>query len=298
MRTPQIKGVVTPIVTPFKENGQIDLAAVDLLVDYLIDRGIHALMVAGSTGEGMLLSVAERKLLFDAVVKKTGGRIPVLAHTGSIDTQTTLELTRYVQSIGADCASMIVPFFYTYDEESLFLHFVTIANAVPDFPIMLYVFPGNAKNDISPGLLKRLCSAAPNIIGIKSSNDDLSRFADYINAAGSDFTACFGVDELMLQGFFTGSKAQVSGNSNVCPEVMVDVYNTYQSGDLTLAKQKFTLAHQIMRAIHFGQPLAYYKEALKLRGIPAGTVRSPQRNLTPEECKQLKIALCAYGVIS
>lgn len=298
MEIPQIRGIVTPIITPFDAQGHIDPDAVGQLVDYLLEKGIRNLMVAGSTGEGLLLTAEERKLLFDVVIKQAAGKANVLAHTGCIDTSTTLELTRYAQEAGANCASIIAPFFYTYDDESLLRHFTTVTNAVPDFPIMLYAFPGNAKNDITPGLLARLLQEAPNIFGLKSSNSDVARFADYIEVGGPNFVACFGVDELMLQGLLTGSHAQVSGNSNVCPEAMIATYDAYQSGDVELAKEKFAFTLNIMRAIHFGQPLSYYKEAVSLRGIPAGPVRSPQRPLTPEERNNLQAQLRVYGLIS
>lgn len=107
-----------------------------------------------------------------------------------------------------------MPYFFTFSQEQLYRHFLTVAESVPRLADVVVCLPGNAKNDISFMLLGRLLQAAPNIVGIKSSNDDLNRFQEYIQVGGAGFTGCFGVDELMLGGLVFGAKAQISGNSN------------------------------------------------------------------------------------
>lgn len=142
------------------------------------------------------------------MVDATNGRVPVIAHTGCIDTGSTVALGPHTAAVGADAVSAIVPYFFTFGEEQLYTHFLTMAQSVPETPMLLYAFPGNAKNDISPALLAGLRKAASNIIGIKSSNDDMVRFQEYVEAGGENFTACFGVDELMLGGLVFGGRAR------------------------------------------------------------------------------------------
>jgi dihydrodipicolinate synthase/N-acetylneuraminate lyase len=294
---PNIRGIVCPMVTPFDESDQIDHAATRQVVEFLLARGIDCLMVAGTTGEGMLLRVEERKTLLATVVEAVAGQAPVIAHTGCINTADTIELTRHAAAAGATAASVIAPYFYTLDDESLFNHYLAVAKAVPGFPIFVYVFPGNAKNDISPSLLERLIEAAPNIVGCKSSNPDLIRFQGYVRAGGERFLSFNGVDGLMLPALVLGSKAQVSGNSNVCPEIFCELYAAFQAGNVARARATQARINRIRAVLHDGITPAFFKLGLKLRGVPAGRVRPPMQELTPEQKKQVEQELRALEVI-
>jgi 4-hydroxy-tetrahydrodipicolinate synthase len=291
-----LRGVIVPLVTPFDEQNQVDHGALRAVVDFVIGKGVHAVMVAGSTGEGPLLTLEERKAVLETVVAQTARRVPVIAHTGCIDTDSTVALSQHAQAVGADVVSAIVPYFFTFSEEGIYRHFLTVAEAVPNLPMLLYAFPGNAKNDISPGLLARLLQAAPNIVGIKSSNDDLNRFQEYVQVGGEDFTACFGVDELMLGGLVFGSKAQISGNSNSIPEPFVQLYEAFVAGDLARAQQCQQVVNAVIQLHQGGRTTAFFKATLALRGVPAGRVRSPMCELTAEELSQVQQALAQLAL--
>jgi 4-hydroxy-tetrahydrodipicolinate synthase len=293
----EIHGIVCPMVTPFDEENHIDYESTCQVMDFLLSKRVDCLMVGGTTGEGMLLSVAERKALCEAVVRHVAGRVPVIAHVGCMSTRDTIELTRHAESVGVTAASIIVPYFFSFDNASLFDHFVSIANVVPDFPIFLYTFPGNAKNDVSPVLLKRLLSAAPNIIGIKSSNPDLVRLQKYVEAGGNGFLTFCGVDGLMFPALAVGAKAQVSGNSNVFPETFRALYEAFVAGDMERARALQQFINRIRMVFKDGITPAYFKAGLKLRGIPAGYVRPPMRELTPDESREVERGLCALELI-
>jgi dihydrodipicolinate synthase/N-acetylneuraminate lyase len=289
MKNPKaLNGVIVPLVTPFDEHNQIDFASLRQVVDFVVSKGVHAVMVGGTTGEGMLLSLDERKALLESVLAQVNGRIPVIAHTGCIDTGSTVELSRHAEKAGADFISTIVPYFFTFSDGQLFDHFRTVAEAVPETPMLLYAFPGNAKNDISPALLGRLLKVAPNIVGIKSSNDDLIRFQDYVQVGGKGFIACFGVDELMLGGLVFGSQAQVSGNANSFPEPFIQLYQAFQAGNISLAQQLMETINAIVNIHSAGKTTAFFKATLEIRGIPAGRVRPPMRELTSEELEEVR----------
>jgi dihydrodipicolinate synthase/N-acetylneuraminate lyase len=292
-----LHGVIVPLVTPFNDNNQIDFAGVRQVVDFVIANRVHAVMVGGTTGEGMLLSVEERKALLEAVVDQVNGRVPVIAHTGCIDTGSTVDLSLHAKKTGADIVSAITPYFFTFNDDQLFRHFITVAEAVQDMPVLLYVFPGNAKNDISPALLARLLKAAPNIAGIKSSNDDLIRFQDYVATGGDSFTACYGVDELMLGGLVFGSKAQISGNANSVAEPFVQLYEAFQAGDVALAQKLQGSVNSVVGLHHAGKTTAFFKATLKLRGVASGKVRPPMRELTPEEMEEVKREAKRLGLL-
>lgn len=291
-----LHGVIVPLVTPFDDHNQVDHAGVRRVVDFVISKGVHAVMVAGTTGEGPLLSLDERKQVLETVVAQTNKRVPVIAHTGCIDTKSTVELSKHAQQVGADVVSAIVPYFFTFSDEQLYTHFLTVAEAVPDTPMLLYAFPGNAKNDITPTLLGRLLQAAPNIVGIKSSNDDVGRFQDYVQVGGEHFTACFGVDELMLGGLVFGAKTQISGNSNSFPEPFVQLYEAFQAGDLARAQQLQKTVNSVINLHQGGRTTAFFKATLGLRGIDAGRVRPPMCELTAQELAQVKEAVAQLGI--
>jgi 4-hydroxy-tetrahydrodipicolinate synthase len=286
----ELHGVIVPLVTPFDATNEVDDGALRQVVDFVISKGVHAVMVAGSTGEGPLLTFDERQRVLEIVVDAARGRVPVIAHTGCIDTASTVALSQHAAEVGADVVSAIVPYFFTFGEEQVYRHFLTVAEAVPQIPMLLYAFPGNAKNDISPALLRRLVEAAPNIVGIKSSNDDMDRFQQYVAAGGEHFTACFGVDELMLGGLVFGSKAQISGNSNSFPEPFVQLYEAFRAGDLLRAQHLQKTVNAVIALHQGGRTTAFFKATLGLRGVPAGRVRAPMCELTAQELEEVKRA--------
>jgi 4-hydroxy-tetrahydrodipicolinate synthase len=287
-KTLDIKGVICPMVTPFDQENRIDFDSVRRVVDFLLAKGVAALMVGGTTGEGMLLSLAERKALCEVVVEQVRGRAAVIAHTGCIGTADTVNLTRHAASAGATVASVIVPYFFSFEDDSLYQHYVSVAEAVPDFPVLIYAFPGNAKNDVSPRLLGRLLGAAPNIVGAKITDPNLLRLQEYQEVGGDEFAIFFGGDGLMLPALALGIQGQVSGNANVFPETFCALYDTFMAGDIEGARQQQRAVNRVRWVLRDGLHPAYYKAGLKLRGVPAGFVRPPMRELAPEEFGELR----------
>jgi 4-hydroxy-tetrahydrodipicolinate synthase len=291
----QFHGLICPLLTPFDSQGQIDILTTRRLVDFLIDHGVNCFLPGGTTGEGMLLSLEERKLLAQVVVEQTAGRIDVMVHTGCINTSDTIDLTLHARSIGADGVSVITPYFYSYDDDSLFAHYYDVANTVPDLSVALYSFPGNAKQEISVALLKRLREAAPNINALKLSDTNLIRFQEYVQAGGDNFSPLCGVDALALPALSIGAKGQVSGNSNVFPEPFRKLYDAFAKGDLEEARQQQILINNI-RAVLKDNPI-YFKAAMRLRGIPMYGPRHPMRDLKPQEIDVMEAGLRDLGLI-
>jgi 4-hydroxy-tetrahydrodipicolinate synthase len=290
----QFKGVVCPMLTPFNKQGKIDASTIRQLVDFLIDHGIDCLLPGGTTGEGMLLDTEEKKQLAKIVVEQVAGRIDVMVHTGCITTSETIDLTRYAQSIGADGVSVITPYFYSYDDDALYEHYLAVATAVPNFPVALYSYPGNAKNEISLDLFTRLRKAAPNINAIKLSDVNLIRFQEYVQAGGEDFSPLCGVDALVLPALSVGARGQVSGNSNVFPEPFRKLYDAYARGDLEEARQQQATINRIRSVLK--DSLAYFKAAMQLRGFLMGEPRKPIRSLTQKEFAEMKIGIDSLGL--
>lgn len=282
-------GVICPIVTPLNHDGNLDLPALLKLVDFLVEHGVDGLLPGGTTGEGMLLSTDERKLLAEVVLEAAAGRVKVLVHSGAITTAETVALSRHARDHGAAGVSVITPYFYSLDDHALFDHYRTVASAVPDLPVSLYGYPDNAKQDIPVEMLVRLCQAAPNIVAIKFSSPDLIRFQEYVQAGPDGFNPLCGVDALALPALAIGARGQVSGNANVFPEPFRRLYAAFARGDLAACQRQQVLINQI-RAI-FKDNLAYFKAALRVRGIPVGLPRLPLRHLNPQELAEMEAAL-------
>lgn len=291
----QFSGLICPLLTPFDSRGQIDPLTTRRLVDFLIDHGVSCFLTGGTTGEGMLLSLAERKQLAKIVVEQTAGRIDVMVHTGCMTTADTIELSLHACSIGADGVSVITPYFYTYDEDELFSHYFEIARAVPDLSVALYSFPGNAKQEISIHLLKRLRQAAPNINAIKLSDINLIRFQEYVQAGGDSFSALCGVDALALPALSIGGKGQVSGNSNVFPEPFCKLREAFVRGDLEEARKQQIIINNIRKVLK--DSLVYFKASMHLRGIPMNGPRRPMRDLKPQEIDEMEVGIKNLGLV-
>lgn len=283
------QGIICPMLTPFDPQGQLDLPATRQLVDFLIAKGVDGLLPAGTTGEGMLLSSAERMQLAETVVDQAAGRVAVWIHSGAISTAETIALTLHAQKIGAPGASIITPYFYTYDDDALFDHYCAIARAVPDYPLSLYAYPGNAKHEISIALFRRLRQAAPNIVAIKLSDLDLIRFQEYVHAGGPEFSPLCGVDGMALAALAVGAVGQVSGNANVFPGPFRRLYDAFAAGDLAEAQRQQQIIQRIRDV--FKDSLAYFKAALAWCGMPVGAPRPPIRNLNPAELADLLAGL-------
>ena len=179
----------------------------------------------------------------------------------------------------------------------MFEHFLAVARAARDFPIFLYAFPGNSKNDISPALVGKLREAAPNIVGMKSSNPDMLRFQEYMETGTDNFAVLCGVDGLMLPALAVGAKGQVPGNANAFPELFVALRQAYEAGDMAGAQGKQRAINRVRRILRDGMYPACYKAVLAMRGVEVGRVRPPMRELKRPEIEEIRYALHQEGLI-
>lgn len=271
----KVKGVIVPIVTPFDEAGELNIAAVKPLVDYLIDRGVHGLFPAGTTGEGALLTLPERRQLAEAVVDAAAGRVPVIIHAGATTTRATQELVHHAQAIGAQAAAIIPPFFYRHRDDALLAHYLTVANSAPDFPLYLYNFPAVSNNTLTFDLVMAMVERAPNIIGMKDSSGSLELMAQLQAATQGAFNTATGGDGQILMAQAMGFDACVSGHANVVPELVVALYTVAHAGRLAEARQLQQQLNQARPLLGDGGDLSLFKAMVTQRGIPVGEVRPP-----------------------
>jgi len=293
-----VGGVFPAILTPFTKGGKaVDYDLAKALAARLAGQGVHGLFVCGTTGEGPLMTLEERKRTLEAVVQEVGKRVHVIAHTGCFDTASTIELTRHARDIGAKAAGIVAPGFFGYDDAALLAHYRMIASAVKGFPILLYNIPGCAKNELSPAVVLELARTVDNIVGMKDSSGSLPNLNRVLADKPNDFVVINGVDEYAMQAQVAGAAGFVASTANVVPEVFLSIYNSVKKGDLKKAWASQKVLGRACAAFCYGKMVARYKEGLRLRGFDAGYVRPPQRELTKQEKTALAKALEAAGLI-
>ncbi len=271
----KLQGIIVPIVTPFDQADTIDMAAIPRLVDHLIAAGVAGLFPAGTTGEGFLLTLDERRQLAEAVIAAAAGRVPVIVHTGTPTTAETIALTQHAQAAGAQAVAILPPYVYHHSDEALLRHYCTVAHSVPDLPIFLYNFPAISHNTLSSALILALRADAPNIIGMKDSSGSLETLTQVLAATNGEFNAINGGDGQALMALAMGFDGCVSGNANVVPELMVALYRAVTTGDLPQARKLQQQLNQVRVILGDGGNLSLFKAMLAKRGVTVGDVRAP-----------------------
>jgi 4-hydroxy-tetrahydrodipicolinate synthase len=294
----KFRGVLVALVTPFdSKNGPVDVYGLSRLVEFLIESGVNGFYPIGTTGEGLLLSMAEKKFVIEKVMDLAAGRAIVIPQIGSLSFEDTIELGRFARDLGVDGVGVLPPIYYSIPSEEIVTYFLEIAQVLDPLPIFLYNIPSNAKNDITPAIAESISSEAPNVIGIKDTSKDIGRFESYIATMGSDFAVIVGADALFFPSLTVGGYGTVTAAGNAIPELFVQLYNAYQNTDWAMARDLQYRINQVRAVIKSGPAIASYKAALRLRGVPVSGMRSPFRDVTAEEFKTLEAKMRSIGFV-
>ncbi|MCA0971482.1 4-hydroxy-tetrahydrodipicolinate synthase [Halobacillus litoralis] len=283
--------VLTAMVTPFNQNGAVDLDKTDQLINYLISHGSDALVVGGTTGESPTLSIDEKETLFQHTVQSVNRRVPVIAGTGSNNTHASIELTKKAEAAGVDAVMLVVPYYNKPTQEGLYQHFKAIAEST-NLPVMLYNIPGRSVINMEPETVVRL-SEIENIVSIKDASGDLDAMAEIIERTPGDFSVYSGEDGLTLPSISIGADGIVSVSAHVLGEDMQRMIEAFRSGDVFYASRIHRKLLPKMQAIFSAPSPAPVKAALNRRGIDVGGVRLPLLPLTNEEANELETVLNA-----
>ncbi|MGG1595652.1 4-hydroxy-tetrahydrodipicolinate synthase [Terribacillus saccharophilus] len=273
--------VITAMVTPFDNQGQIDFDATTRLLDYLIENGTDAVVVAGTTGESPTLSHEEKLTLFRHAVKTVGGRIPIIAGTGSNNTQASIELTKEAEDIGVDAALIVAPYYNKPNQRGLYAHFEAVANSTK-LPIMLYNIPGRSVVKIEAETVIEL-SKISNIVSVKDSTGDLSSMTKVITGTPDDFSLYSGDDDLTLPIAAIGGDGIVSVSSHIVGNEMQALLQAFEAGNVGEAARIHQQILPVMQGLFQAPNPTPVKEALNQKGVAVGGVRLPLVELTDEE---------------
>ncbi|MFB8268417.1 4-hydroxy-tetrahydrodipicolinate synthase [Streptomyces sp. NPDC055955] len=284
--------VLTAMVTPFTADGALDLDGAQRLAAHLVDAGNDGLVVNGTTGESPTTSDAEKSDLVRAVRQAVGDRAHVIAGVGTNDTRHSIELARAAEKAGSHGLLTVTPYYNKPPQEGLLRHFTAIADAT-ELPVMLYDIPGRSGVPINTETIVRLAEH-PRIVANKDAKGDLGRASWAIARSGLAWYS--GDDMLNLPLLSVGAVGFVSVVGHVVTPELRAMLDAFVSGDV----QKATEIHQKLLPVFTGmfrtQGVITTKAALALQGQPAGPLRLPLVELTPDETAQLKIDLAAGGV--
>ncbi|WP_435931595.1 4-hydroxy-tetrahydrodipicolinate synthase [Moraxella bovoculi] len=240
----KLKGSITALVTPMKDDGAVDYDALGKLIDWQIAEGTHALVAVGTSGESATLSMDEHIDVIRFFVKHVAGRVPVIAGTGANNTLEAIELTQAAKEAGADCALLVAPYYNKPTQEGIYQHYKAVSEAV-NMPQMLYNVPGRTIVDISQQTVERLMNL-PNIIAIKDATGNLERGAALIKAVGDHMVVLSGDDPTALEFIKLGARGNISVTSNIAPKAMSQVFELALAGDFEKASE----IHDTVKHLH------------------------------------------------
>ncbi|MCY4264592.1 MAG: 4-hydroxy-tetrahydrodipicolinate synthase [Gammaproteobacteria bacterium] len=241
----RLQGSLVAIVSPMREDGNLDLAAFDRLIDWHVNSGTSGIVVTGTTGESATLGTEEHCKLVEHCVKTVDGRIPVIAGTGSNNTEEALLFTRSAQEHGANACLLVTPYYTKPSQEGLYQHFSLLAESV-DIPQILYNVPGRTACDLSLATVQRLAEHH-NIVGIKDATGDLQRGLELINTCGDKLAIYSGEDALSLPLLVGGADGVISVTANIAPAQMAAMCAAAIVGNEQAARQidnKLALLHK------------------------------------------------------
>ncbi|UVK38808.1 4-hydroxy-tetrahydrodipicolinate synthase [Mesorhizobium sp. AR10] len=283
-----LNGAMTALVTPFS-NGEVDLPGLTTLLEWQIEQGIDGLVPCGTTGEAPTLSWEERLDVLARCVKVASGRVPVIAGTGTNNTEATVAFTTAAEAFGADAALIVTPYYNRPTQEGIYRHFEAIARKVR-IPIIVYNVPARTGVDLSPETIERLAQI-PTIIGIKDATGDLSRPSSLAAALGERFIQFSGHDSTSF-GFNTmGGRGTISVVSNVAPRLCVEMHDACRAGDHHSARAIHHRLRPLIAALELESNPIPVKYALHLALGLSPDVRLPLTPVQPETASAIREAM-------
>jgi len=275
-----MQGLGVPLATPFEDDdrgdGDVDHDALADLTTWVTDRGVDFLVPCGSNSEAELLTADERAAVVETVADAAPDDVPVLAGTGAPGRRETLELTAAAADAGADGALVVTPFYFGHGDADVAAYYRSVADAAP-IPVYLYSVPKYTGYTLPPEVVGDLATH-PNVAGMKDSSGDLAAFQRTRAAtADADFDLLVGSGGVFAHALDAGADGGVLALANVAPEVASDVLAAHRRGDDDRARELNRAATDLNHAVTAGYGVPGLKAAMRSRGAPAGSVRSPHR---------------------
>ncbi|MCC2875789.1 4-hydroxy-tetrahydrodipicolinate synthase [Lachnoclostridium pacaense] len=290
------EGAGVALVTPFKENGEVNYEKLEEIVEEQIAGGTDSIIVCGTTGEASTMSHEEHLDVVGYVCKVTGKRIPVIAGTGSNCTETAVYLSVEAERRGADGLLLVSPYYNKATQNGLKAHFKAVADAVK-IPILLYNIPGRTGVTILPQTIADLCKNVDNIVGVKEASGNFSAIATLMSLADGKVDLYSGNDDQIVPLLSLGGKGVISVLSNVAPRQTHDICAAYFAGDTAKSTKLQLDAIPLITELFAEVNPIPVKAAMNLMGKNVGPMRLPLTEMEPQNQEKLKAAMTAYGIL-
>jgi len=276
-----LDGLLVPNVTPFDAAGEVDHAALERVVEFLVTGGVDALVPCGTTGEYYALRDDERIAVLTTVARVAGGRVRLIAGANAGATRDVIAHARVAADLGYEGLLLAAPYYSLPTAEELVAHFKAVAAAVP-LPILLYNYPARAGVHLDFDVLDGLVDCQQ-VVGIKESSGDIGRLYRMRLRYGDRYRISCGADDQALDYFLWGVTSWVAGSGNVAPRPLGEMMRTAVAGDLAGARQMMTKLMPVMQGMEAGRFNQKAKLGLALNGVDAGSVRAPLQPLSAED---------------
>lgn len=283
------------IVTPMHEDGSVNYAELERLIEFQIAEGTDAIISCGTTGESATLDHEEHCKVLDFTIQHVNHRVPVIAGTGSNDTQYAVQLAQSAEKSGADALLMVTPYYNKTSQSGLVRHFTYVADRV-NTPIVLYNVPSRTGCNIQPETYLEL-SKHPNIVATKEANGNVASTIHTMSLCGDDLDVYSGEDDLTLPLMAMGGKGVISVFANVMPKAMHELCAAMLKGDLETARSIQFANTELMKALFMDVNPIPVKEALNLMGYQCGPCRMPLAPLSEAAHEKLVAVMKKYGLV-
>ena len=289
-------GAGVAIVTPFKDNGEVDYERFAEMVEYQIENGTDAIIVCGTTGESSTLTHEEHLDVIRYCVEKVNGRIPVIAGTGSNCTDTAIYLSTEAEKYGVDGLLLVTPYYNKATQKGLYQHFKAVADSVK-VPVILYNVPSRTGCNIAPETVVKLCTEVENIVGVKEASGNLSQIVKLMSLADGKVDLYSGNDDQITPLLALGGKGVISVLSNVAPRQTHEICAKFFAGDVAGSCAEQLRAIPLCNAVFCEVNPIPVKKALNLQGRGAGILRMPLCEMEEENAVKLEKAMKDYGIL-
>ena len=288
-------GSIVAMITPFREDGSVDLAVLTELLERQIAAGTDGILTLGTTGEYPTMSHEEDASVVAHTIKVVNGRVPVIVGSGSNCTATQVEKSIEYQDMGADALLLIAPYYNKANPEGMYRHFAETADRV-GIPCLLYNVPSRTGCSIPVSVVERL-SRHPRICGIKEASGDMSYAMKIAHCIGPDFALYSGNDDITLPLMSIGGSGVISVFANICPGICHKIVMDYARGDQALALAEHLKYLKLMNDLFLEVNPIPVKTAMGLMGLNVGPMRLPLCEMSPEHRETLRAALEEAGLL-
>lgn len=287
-------GSCVALITPFKDN-KIDFDRFRELIDWHIENGTDAILVAGTTGETSTLTDQEHLDLLRVAGEHIAGRVPYIAGTGSNDTAYSIMLSKYAEEQGADAVLVINPYYNKSTQKGIYVHIKAIADAIK-VPIIVYNVPSRTGANISVSTMQKLAEI-PNVQAVKEASGDISQITEIARTCGGKLDVYSGNDDQTLPILSVGGKGIISVSANIIPKDMHDLVASFMSGDVDKAREMQFSTNLINLAMFYETNPIPVKTAMRLLGTDTGEMRLPLVEMEEANEARLVEALKEYGLL-